>query len=120
MENDYTIIINLSPDTRKKISAEIRRKKDDSLGKRVAGFIQRGDSYEELQTDGGYKANKAKMDGILKVIFEPYLKPDEVTSPDLNTTITEENPGNPHGGRKRKTNKSKTRKTRRKTKKSRK
>lgn len=98
-QNDYAVIVALTEPTRRKIAADFIVKENNALGKRIAGFIRRGEPYSELSKDAGYMANKTQIDQTLNLIFAPYLNVGEVAAPELNATVTEDNP---NGGRRKK------------------
>jgi hypothetical protein len=98
-ESDYATIVGLSQLERGKIAAKFIAKENNPTGKRIAGFIRRGDAYQLLFQDPGYKANKQQIDAVLNPIFAPYLNAGEVDTPDLNETVTDDNP---NGGRRKK------------------
>ena len=84
VDSMYSQIQELPDGVRRLIANEFKSMENNSLGKRIALKILKG---EELD-DPGYTANKSQIDQVLGPIFKKYLKDGEPENNELDATTT--------------------------------
>jgi hypothetical protein len=84
VDSMYSQIQELPDGVRRLIANEFKSMENNSLGKRIALKILKG---EELD-DPGYTANKSQIDQVLGPIFKKYLKDGEPENNELDATTS--------------------------------